>query len=171
MRSEFRRPKGHQQAQRSDIGRRVDGVGVAAIVKPFRRRADAVIMAVAHARSAALRQRYGRSRASAGRSRAHARCFCAALSLLQLSVAPGSNRARSSSCFLRAVLWDECDSCAVQSLQKLCDPEFGAPRFVASDFVMPPPPANNGATGRCAASAGLMGYVSCERNAAEWHAS
>ena len=26
VRSEFRRPKGHQQAQRSDIGRRVDGV-------------------------------------------------------------------------------------------------------------------------------------------------
>ena len=63
---ESRRPKGHQQAQRSDI--RVDGVGVSAIVKPFRRRADAVIMAVAHARSAAMRPRYVRRCASAGLS-------------------------------------------------------------------------------------------------------
>ena len=67
VRSEFLLPKGHQQAQRSDI--RVDGVGVSAIVKPFRRRADAVIMAVAHARSAAMRPRYVRRCASAGLKR------------------------------------------------------------------------------------------------------
>ena len=80
LRSEFRLPKGHQQAQRSDIGRRVDGVGVSAILKPFRRRADAVIMAVAHARSAAMRPRDVRRCASAGLIYARARVrFCDSL--------------------------------------------------------------------------------------------
>ena len=69
---ESRRPKGHQQAQRSDMAARVDGVswGLTAARASGGRACHGTSRAV---RSAALRQRYGRSRASADLNGAHAR--------------------------------------------------------------------------------------------------
>ena len=67
LRSEFRLPKGHQQAQRSDIA--------LVMIQRETLPSAASIVSAAHARAAALRQRCERSRASAGRSGALARGY------------------------------------------------------------------------------------------------
>ena len=68
---ESRRPKGHQQAQRSDIA--------LVMIQRETLPSAASIVSAAHARAAALRQRRVRSRASAGRSGAPERGFYASL--------------------------------------------------------------------------------------------
>ena len=73
----------------------------------------------------------------------------------------------SSRCFVVAVLWTNALSDSADGAKGVADPAFGRRD---SQTVMPLRihcPANNGATGRCAASAGLLGYVCREGKRSE----